>query len=189
MAVKIHPSAEVSQEARIGEGTSIWHQAQVREKAVIGEGCNIGKGVYIDTGVKVGNKCKIQNYVSVYHGVVIEDDVFIGPSATFTNDMYPRAFLWGGDRLGKTLVKKGASIGANSTIVCGVTIGEYAMVGAGAVVTKDVPDHALVYGNPAIFMGYVCECGHKVTRFEGKGGSRIGKCEACGKTLAVSKYK
>jgi len=187
MTVKIHPTAEVSPEAKIGDGTNIWHQAQVREKAEIGEGCNIGKGVYIDTGVKIGNKCKIQNYVSLYHGLVIEDDVFVGPSATFTNDLYPRAFIWDDKRVGKTLVKRGASIGANSTIVCGITIGKYAMVGAGSVVTRDVPDYALVYGNPAMQRGYVCECGVRIKGFDGKGITRIGKCEVCGKTVKLSK--
>jgi len=188
MAITIHPTAEVSNEAKIGEGTRIWHQAQVREKAEIGEGCNIGKGVYVDTGVKIGNRCKVQNYVSIYHGVVIEDDVFIGPGANFTNDMYPRAFLWDENRLGKTLVKRGASIGANATIVCGVTIGRYAMVGAGAVVTGDVPDYTLVYGNPALFKGFVCECGHTIKIFQSKGSMRIGKCDVCGKTISISKY-
>lgn len=187
MSVYVHPTAEVSEKAKIGEGTKIWHQAQVREDAEIGQNCNIGKGVYIDLKAKIGNNCKIQNYVSVYHGVVIEDDVFVGPGATFTNDLYPRAFLWGEDRLCKTLVMKGASIGANTTIVCGVTIGKYAMVGAGSVVTEDVPDHALVFGNPALFRGFVCECGRKITKVEGKGATRTGKCSACGKGITVKK--
>jgi len=185
--VKVHPTAEVSEKAKIGEGTSIWHQAQVREDAEIGNNCNIGKGVYIDTGVKIGSRCKIQNYVSVYNGATLEDDVFVGPGATFTNDAYPRAFLWDESRLGKTLVKKGASIGANATVICGVKIGKYAMVGAGSVVTKDVPDNAMVFGNPADFRGFVCECGHKVEKFEGKGINRIGRCMTCGKTLTIKK--
>lgn len=158
----VHPTAEVSEMTKIGKGTRIWHHAQIREFAEIGENCNIGKGVYIDKGVKIGNRVKIQNYVSVYCGVVIEDDVFIGPSATFTNDKYPRAWIWDESRLCRTLVKRGASIGANATIVCGITIGEYAMVAAGAVVTKDVPSHALVAGVPARIVGYVCECGNKL---------------------------
>ncbi|PKP54474.1 MAG: N-acetyltransferase [Candidatus Altiarchaeales archaeon HGW-Altiarchaeales-3] len=155
----IHKTAEVSKEAKIGKGTGIWHQAQVRENAEIGENCNIGKGVYVDFGVKIGNNCKIQNYVSIYHGVEIEDDVFIGPSVTFTNDLYPRAFIWNEEKVSRTRVKKGASIGANSTIICGITIGEYAMIGAGSVVTKDVPDNALVYGNPAKIKGCVSKDG------------------------------
>lgn len=144
----VHDTAEVSDKAKIGKNTKIWNQAQVRENAEIGENCIISKNVYIDEHVKIGNNCKIQNNVNVYHGVTIEDDVFCGPSMTFTNDLFPRAFNndW---KITETLVKKGASIGANSTIVCGVTIGEYAMVGAGSVVTKDVEPYTLVAGNPA----------------------------------------
>lgn len=144
----VHKTAEVSDKAKIGKNTKIWNQAQVRENAEIGENCIISKNVYIDEHVKIGNNCKIQNNVNVYHGVTIEDDVFCGPSMTFTNDLFPRAFNndW---KITETLVKKGASIGANSTIVCGVTIGEYAMVGAGSVVTKDVEPYTLVAGNPA----------------------------------------
>lgn len=158
----VHPTAEVDKRAKIGKGTRIWHHAQVREFAEIGENCNIGKGVYIDQHVKIGNRVKIQNYACVYHGVTVEDDVFIGPHATFTNDKKPRAWIWNDERLVRTHVKRGASIGANATIVCGVTIGEYAMVGAGAVVTKDVPPHGLVVGTPARLVGFVCECGEKL---------------------------
>ncbi len=159
--VFIHNTAEVSAEARIGEKTKIWNQAQVREGAQIGEDCIISKNVYIDENVVIGSRVKIQNNVNVYHGVTIEDDVFLGPSMTFTNDMYPRSFNsdW---IISKTLVKRGASIGANATIRCGITIGEYAMVGAGSVVTKDVPPHMLVAGNPAQKVGWVCECGFKL---------------------------
>jgi len=157
-----HDTAEVSEKAKVGKGTKIWNHSQVREDTIIGQDCNIGKNVYIDFGVSIGDRCKIQNNVSVYHGVTIEDEVFVGPSAVFTNDMVPRATLWDDGRLVETFVKKGASIGANSTIVCGNTIGENAMVGAGAVVTADVPAHALVYGNPARVKGYVCFCGQKL---------------------------
>ncbi len=154
----VHPTAIVEEGAEIGEGTRIWHFAHVRTGAKIGRNCNIGKGVYIDVGVEIGDRVKIQNFVSVYRGVKVEDDVFLGPHATLTNDLYPRSFNedW---EVVPTLIKRGASIGANATIVCGVTIGEYAMVGAGAVVTKDVPPHALVYGNPARVRGFVCYCG------------------------------
>lgn len=169
--VYIHPTAEVSPEARIGAGTKIWNQAQVRENVQIGEGCIISKNVYVDAGVVIGNRVKIQNNVNVYHGVEVEDDVFLGPSMTFTNDRFPRAFN-GDFTVGRTLVKRGASIGANATIRCDVTIGEYAMVGSGSVVTHDVPAHALVCGNPARPVGRVCKCGHKL--LDGK------VCESCG---------
>lgn len=144
----IHHSAEVSPEASIGTGTKVWHQAQIREGASLGEQCVIGKDVYIDKGVIIGHRVKIQNSVSVYQGVTLEDDVFVGPHATFTNDKYPRADNpnW---VVTPTLVKRGASIGANATIVCGVIIGEGAIVGAGAVVTRDVPAGVIVVGNPA----------------------------------------
>jgi len=169
----------------IGEGTKIWHFVHVREKAKIGSNCNIGKSVYIDAEVDIGNNVKIQNFVSVYQGVKIEDDVFIGPSATFTNDLYPRAYIWDGDRVVRTVVKKGATIGANATIVCGVTIGEYVMVGAGSVVTKDVPPFSLYYGNPARFSGFICYCGKRLEKpiEEGKYES-IYECE-CGKIVRI----
>ncbi len=156
----VHPSAEVAPDAVIGPGTRIWHGAQVREGAVIGANCVLGKGVYVDRGVCIGSGVRIQNGVSLYAGVQVEDDVFIGPEVTFTNDRYPRAFA-GSWELVPTLVKRGASIGANATIVCGVTIGEYAMVGAGAVVTRDVPPFAMVYGNPARVMGKVDRRGRR----------------------------
>ena len=159
--VYIHETAEVSSTASIGEGTRVWHLVQIREDSVIGNDCNISKNVYVDAGVHIGNRVKIQNNVSVYHGVTLEDDVFVGPSAVFTNDFYPRAFNadW---KVSETLVKQGASIGANATIVCGNKVGRYAMVGSGSVVTKDVPDYALVAGNPARQIGWVCKCGNKL---------------------------
>ncbi len=161
MSVFVHPTAEVSDNAVIGDGTKIWNLAQVRENTKIGENCIISKNVYIDTGVVLGDRVKVQNNVNVYHGVEVEDDVFLGPSMTFTNDFYPRAFNadW---EITETRVKKGASIGANATIVCGNTIGEYAMIGSGSVVTKDVPAYALMVGNPAKQIGWVCECGQKL---------------------------
>lgn len=161
MGIFIHPTAEVSEKADIGDNTKIWNLAQVREDCQIGEHCIISKNVYIDTKVTIGNRVKVQNNVNVYHGVTIEDDVFLGPSMTFTNDLFPRSFNtdW---QITETLVKRGASIGANATIVCGNTIGEYAMVGSGSVVCHDVPAHALVVGNPAKQAGWVCKCGHKL---------------------------
>ena len=173
-----HETAVVDDGAEIGDDTKIWHFVHVRGGSKIGKSCIIGKGCYIDTGVKIGDRVKIQNLVSVYNGVTIEDEVFVGPHAVFTNDLTPRAV--GDWEIVETLVKKGASIGANATIVCGTTIGEYAMVGAGAVVTKDVPAHALVVGVPAKIIGYVCECGEKIA------GADIEKpavitCPKCGK--------
>lgn len=157
----IHETAIIDKGAIIGENTNIWHYAHVRENAKIGKDCNIGQNCYIETNI--GNNVKIQNNVSVWHGVTIEDDVFIGPAVNFTNDLYPRAFIWNENRVETTLIKKGASVGANATIICGNRIiGEYAMVAAGAVVTKDVPPHALVAGNPARILAYVCKCGHKL---------------------------
>ncbi len=171
MSIYIHPTAEVSEKAKIGDGTKIWNQVQVRENCIIGENCILSKNVYIDTEAVIGNRVKIQNNVNVYHGVEVEDDVFLGPSMTFTNDFYPRAFNsnW---KITKTLVKKGASIGANCTIVCGNTIGEYAMIGSGSVVTKNVKDYALMVGNPAKQIGWVCKCGNKLDEKY--------KCPECG---------
>jgi acetyltransferase-like isoleucine patch superfamily enzyme len=172
MRIFIHATADVSSEANIGENTKVWHLAQIREGTTTGKNCIISKNVYIDTGVCIGNNVKIQNNVNIYNGVTIEDDVFLGPSMTFTNDLFPRAINtdW---IITKTIVKKGASIGANATIVCGVVIGKYAMIGAGTVVTKDVPDYALVVGNPARVIGRVCKCGVKLL-----GTSSM--CEICG---------
>ncbi len=169
MTIRIHPTAEVSTEAKIGEGTSIWHQGQIRPGATIGENCIFGKGVYVDNDVQIGNNVKIQNYVSVFHGVTIEDGVFIGPHVCFTNDMRPRAVNPDGSvksatdwKVSTTLIKKGAAIGANSTIRCGITINDWAMIGSGSVVTKDIPAYGLAMGNPARLVGYVCPCGEKM---------------------------
>lgn len=162
--IYIHPTANVSDQAKIGDGTKIWINSQIREKSEIGLNCIISKDTYIDTEVKIGNNCKIQNSVSVYHGVTIEDEVFVGPNVCFTNDKVPRAFdpEW---KITPTLIQKGASIGANATIVCGITIGEYAMVAAGSVVTKDVSPYSLVMGNPAKHYSYIDKMGNKI---EGK---------------------
>lgn len=159
---QIHATAVIDQDVTIGAGTTIWHFSHVLPKTTIGEKCNIGQNVVIGPEVSVGNGCKIQNNVSVYKGVTLEDDVFCGPSMVFTNVYNPRAHIRRMDEIRPTLVKQGASLGANCTIVCGVTIGRYAFVGAGSVVTRDVPDHALVYGSPAKRHGWVCECGEKL---------------------------
>ncbi|MDP6626624.1 MAG: acyltransferase [Methanopyri archaeon] len=178
--VFIHPTAVVAEGASIGPGTRVWHFAQVREGAVIGRECVLSKGVYIDKDVRVGDRVKVQNGVSVYQGVTLEDEVFVGPHAVFTNDRYPRSIspVW---EVTPTLVRLGASIGANVTIVCGITIGRFAMVGAGSVVTHDVPDHALVVGNPARVCGIVCSCGHPL-----KGTGRAPRrCSECGREVAT----
>ena len=167
----IHPTADVSSEARVGSGTRIWHEVQVREGASIGAQCNIGKGVYIDRDVVVGDRVKIQNRASLFRGVTIENSVYIGPHVSFANDQYPRAVNPDGTpqsdadwELLPTLVREGASIGAGAVVLPGVTIGSWAMVVAGAVVTRNVADHALVIGNPARTIGYVCVCGRPLDR-------------------------
>jgi UDP-2-acetamido-3-amino-2,3-dideoxy-glucuronate N-acetyltransferase len=186
--VYIHSTAEVSSEAQVGAGTRIWRQVHVREHAHIGESCNIGKGVYIDAGVHIGSNVKIQNHVSIFEGVTLEDGVFIGPHVCFTNDMLPRAITpddklkyaddW---EITPTLVKRGASVGAGSIIICGISIGEFALIGAGSVVTRDVPPHALVFGNPARQNGFVCRCAHRLSRVNQVKDTIVGWCEACKK--------
>lgn len=185
MSVFIHPTAEVSESAKIGSGTKVWNQAQICEEAVIGENCVLGKDVYIDQGVRIGNGVKIENGVSIFQGVTIEDGILIGANAAFTNDKYPRAFKeeW---QIVPTLVRRGASIGANATIVCGITVGEYAMVGAGSVVARDVPNHGLVYGNPARLHGFVCKCGHPAEERERNLNRVTLACSRCGETIEIS---
>ncbi len=180
-----HPTAIVESRV-IGEGTKIWHFAHVRQGAKIGKNCNIGKSVYIDIGAEIGSNVKIQNFVSVYKGVIIEDDVFVGPSATFTNDLYPRAFIWNEEHISATRICRGASIGANATLVCGITVGEYAMIGAGSVVAKDVPPFALMLGNPGQQRGYVCYCGHRLKEDAVQCSNKsIYICPACGKSVEI----
>jgi len=178
----IHESAYV-EKADIGEGTNIWHFVHIRKGSKIGKNCNIGKGVYIDIHVKIGDNCKIQNFATLYDGVTIGNNVFIGPHVCFTNDVFPRADIWNENLLVKTLVKDGASIGANSTIIAGVTIGHHAMVGAGSVVTKNVPDYALVVGNPAKIKGYVCQCGMKLKKIYNKYNQVVFVCLKCKKEI------
>jgi len=187
----IHPSAEVEPDADIGTGTRIWRQAHIRAHARIGEQCNIGKGVYVESHVHIGSRVKIQNHASLFEGVTVEDGVFIGPHVCFTNDLYPRAItpdgkLKSGDdwEITPTLVKYGASIGAGAVIVCGVVIGEFALVGAGSVVTKDVAPYTLVVGNPARPRGYVCRCARPLA-IQTCDGQLVGWCEYCAREYVV----
>ena len=170
----VHPTTELDANVTIGNDTKIWHFSHIMNNTIIGSNCNLGQNVVAGPDVSIGNGCKIQNNVSLYKGVTLEDDVFCGPSMVFTNVFNPRSHIKRMDEVRPTLVKKGASLGANCTIVCGVTIGRYAFVGAGAVVTKDVPDYALVMGNPAKQTGWVCECGEKL--------NQVFECPVCGKT-------
>lgn len=171
-----HSSAFIDDGAVIGPGTKVWHFCHVMPGAVIGAGCNLGQNVVVMPGVRVGDNVKIQNNVSLYEGVVLEDDVFCGPSCVFTNVINPRSHVSRKAEYRQTLVRRGATIGANATIVCGVTLGEYALVGAGAVVTRDVPSHALVVGVPARQAGWVCRCGETLPPLAEE---RTG-CAACG---------
>lgn len=157
-----HETAIIDEGSLIGEGTKIWHFSHIMSHCIIGKNCNIGQNVVVSPEVILGNNVKVQNNVSIYTGVICEDDVFLGPSMVFTNVINPRSAIIRKDQYRKTIVKKGASIGANATIICGVTIGEYAFVGAGAVVTKDVKPYALVVGNPSRQTGWISEYGHKL---------------------------
>ncbi len=173
----VHPSSFVDEGAAIGSGTKIWHFCHVMSKAQVGKNCNIGQNVFIGDGTVIGNGVKIQNNVSIYAGVILEDDVFLGPSMVFTNVVNPRSHVNRHDEYQITTVKRGSTIGANATIVCGVTLGEFAFVGAGAVVTSDIPAHALVYGNPARIQGWMCQCGEKI-EFDNSEPS-TGTCSFC----------
>jgi UDP-2-acetamido-3-amino-2,3-dideoxy-glucuronate N-acetyltransferase len=196
-AARVHPSADLEADVTIGPGTTVWQRAQVREGARIGAECVIGRDVFIDTGVPIGDRVKIQNAALIYHGVTVEDGVFIGPNAILTNDRTPRAITASG-RLARAddwevspiLLRTGAAIGAGAVVVAGTTVGRFAMVGAGAVVTRDVPDHALVAGNPARRLGWVCFCGRRLVD---EGGGRIAAthagpaaCEQCGAAFDVA---
>jgi UDP-2-acetamido-3-amino-2,3-dideoxy-glucuronate N-acetyltransferase len=170
----IHESAYVDEGAQIGKGSKIWHFCHVMSGAVIGERCSLGQNVVMMSRTRMGSNCKIQNNVSIYEGVELEDDVFCGPSMVFTNVINPRSHVSRKNEYRRTLVKRGASIGANATIVCGVTLGEFAFVGAGAVITKDVPSFALMAGVPARRMGWMCQCGERLND------SGVATCDACG---------
>ena len=183
----LHPTAEIAPDASIGERTRIWREVQIREGASIGDDCILGKGVYIDARVRVGSRVKIHNYASVFEGVTLEDGVFIGPHVCFTNDRFPRAITGKGELKGAeewtitpTRVCYGASLGAGAVICCGVTIGPFALVGAGAVVTRAVPAHTLVLGNPARPRGYVCSCARPLKSTHEAGSRLFGICAQCG---------
>jgi UDP-2-acetamido-3-amino-2,3-dideoxy-glucuronate N-acetyltransferase len=171
----LHESSYVDDGAVIGDGTKIWHFCHVMPESEIGERCSLGQNVVVMPRAKIGNNCKIQNNVSIYEGVVLEDDVFCGPSCVFTNVGTPRSHVPRKSEYAQTLVKRGASIGANATVVCGVTLGEYCFVGAGAVVTSDVPPYALMVGVPARRVGWMCYCGHRLLLSGG-----AGTCSRCG---------
>ena len=176
----VHESSYVDEPCQIGKGTKIWHFSHIMKNSVIGENCNIGQNVVVSPDVKLGNNVKIQNNVSVYTGVICEDDVFLGPSMVFTNVINPRSGVIRKDEYMKTVVKKGASIGANATIVCGNNIGRYSFIGAGAVVTKEVPDYALMVGNPSRNIGWMSEFGERLVFNE----NGIAICDTTG-----SRYK
>ncbi len=176
----VHPTSIVEEGVEIGPRTRIWHFCHIVGPSRIGPDCNIGQNVFIAKNVEIGSNVKIQNNVSVYEGVILEDDVFCGPSMVFTNVMNPRAFVSRKDEYRPTRVKKGATIGANATVVCGVTIGAYAFIGAGSVVTRDVLDFALVYGNPARRKGWACRCGEKLEIEEG-----YARCRRCNQEYEI----
>jgi UDP-2-acetamido-3-amino-2,3-dideoxy-glucuronate N-acetyltransferase len=177
----VHETSRIDEPYEIGEGTKIWHFSHILKNCQIGKNCSLGQNVSVGPNVKIGSNVKIQNNVSVYEGVELEDDVFCGPSMVFTNVMNPRSHWPRKDEYKRTLVKRGASLGANSTIVCGITIGQYAFIGAGAVVNKDIPDYALVYGVPARIQGWMCYCGTKLALTTSPGSTESAECLKCGR--------
>lgn len=192
-AAFVHPSADVDARATIGPSTKIWHQSQIREHAVIGSECVLGKGVFIDVGVQIGDRCKLQNGVYVYHGFSVDDGVFLGPGAMLLNDRSPRAINPDGSvksaddwTASEGHVGYGAAVGGGAILLPGITVGRFALIGSGAVVTRDVPDHALVYGNPARIAGFVCTCASPL-RLERRDGQQVRMhCATCGRLVELS---
>lgn len=176
-----HETAIIDIGAEIGEGSKIWHFSHIMPGAILGANCNVGQNVFIATNVVLGQGCKVQNNVSLYEGVICEDEVFLGPSAVFTNVINPRSAVIRKNEYKKTLIKKGCSIGANATIICGVTLGRYSFIGAGTVVTKDVPDYALMVGNPAHQLGWMSRDGQRL-EFDGEGRAT---CNASGENYVL----
>lgn len=177
----VHESSYIDEPCTIGKGTKIWHFCHIMKESVIGENCNVGQNVVISPGCVIGNNVKIQNNVSIYSGVILEDDVFCGPSSVFTNVLNPRSHVPRKDEYKQTFVRRGATIGANATVVCGVTLGRYCFIGAGAVVTRDIPNYAIAFGNPARIRGWICSCGIKLDLLSSTQPIANVKCVSCGK--------
>lgn len=179
--IYVHESSFIDDDVEIGEGTKIWYFCHIQRGARIGKHCSLGQNVNISNNVRIGDYCKIQNNVSLYEGVELDNYVFCGPSCVFTNDLTPRSkYPKGSSGYKKTHIMEGASVGANATVVCGITVGKWALIGSGAVVTKDVPDYALMIGVPAVQRGWVCECGHSLQFVEAKA-----RCSACGRRYTL----
>ncbi len=192
MSVRIHSTADVSPTAKLGDGTSVWNQAQIRENATLGKNCVVSKNVYIDFDVRIGDSCKIQNNCSIYHGATLGNGVFLGPHCIITNDRFPRAVNPDGTvksasewTVSKTRVEDGAALGAGTILVCGITVGKWAMAGSGSVVTKNVPPYALVAGNPARVIGFVCACGHKLALDRKDATAAHMNCPACATKITI----
>lgn len=190
--VTIHATADVSDKADIGPGTRIWHEVQVRESAVIGSECILGKGAYVDMKVRIGDRCKLQNGAFVFHGFNLEDGVFLGPGVMLLNDKHPRAINPDGSlksdsdwTASEAVIRRGAAVGGGAVVLPGVSIGRFAMVGAGSVVTREVPDHAIVFGNPARVRGFACVCGRELRDLQRRPSDVLMRCRACGTEVSI----